>query len=452
MSVFAQFSTSRAKARGRLVAALGLPILAAVLLAGGQADVHAAHNHLGAAASIAPPFVAPSGPNAPRVVADVTIQGFAFSPNSVTINVGDTVRWTNNDGATHTATSDPGAPVAFNTGNLTTGQQGSITFNTPGTYNYHCAIHSSMMATLIVQGGGATATATGTTAPTATRTATVVPTVTTTATLAPPTATTTATTAPPTTTRTATVTVPAGTVTATVTGTPPTATITATATTTPNNTATATVSTTATPCAIHFTDVTDPSAYYYTAVYYLACRGVVSGYNDGTFLPFNNTTRGQMAKIVVLAYQIPVNPPDGGTFADVPSNSVFYGTIEAAAAHNIISGYTCGGSNPQTGASEPCDSGHRPYYRPNNNVTRGQLTKIVVIGAGWMLLNPATPSFTDVDRQNVFYPFIQTAVCHGIISGYNDSTFRPNNFAFRGQIAKIVYLAVTYQSGCNPNP
>ena len=45
----------------------------------------------------------------------------------------------------------------------------------------------------------------------------------------------------------------------------------------------------------------DPTAYYYTPVYYLACRGVVGGYADGTFRPFNNTTRGQMAKIVVLA-------------------------------------------------------------------------------------------------------------------------------------------------------
>jgi len=53
-----------------------------------------------------------------------------------------------------------------------------------------------------------------------------------------------------------------------------------------------------------------------------------------------------------------------------------------------------------------------------------------------------------VARTNVFYPFIETAVCHGTISGYSDGTFRPNNFAFRSQIAKIVYLAVTVRTGC----
>ncbi len=209
-------------------------------------------------------------------------------------------------------------------------------------------------------------------------------------------------------------------------------------------TATSTAPPSATPCAIRFSDVTDPSAYYYTGVYYLACHGVISGYADGTFKPFNNTTRAQMTKIVTLGFNIAlVPPPATGTFADVDASSVFYQLIETAAARGIVSGYTCGGIDPQTGHSEPCDNGHRPYFRPSDFVTRGQLAKIVVLGAGFALRNPPTPTFTDVARTNVFYPFIETAVCHGIISGYSDQTFRPNNYAFRGQIAKIVYLAVT---------
>ena len=223
-----------------------------------------------------------------------------------------------------------------------------------------------------------------------------------------------------------------------------------TATSGPN--ATGTAVNTATPCLIRFTDVTDPTAYYYQGVYYLACHGVISGYSDGMFKPFNQTTRGQMTKIVTLAFNLPLaTPPTGGTFADVDSSNSFYGVIETAAAQGIVSGYTCGGSNPQTGASEPCDSAHRPYFRPSNSVTRGQLTKIVVRGAGWSLITPPNPTFRDVAHDNVFYGFIETAVCHGIISGYNDQTFRPSSYAFRGQIAKIVYLAVTNPAGtCAP--
>ncbi len=237
----------------------------------------------------------------------------------------------------------------------------------------------------------------------------------------------------------------------------PTTTATASATVTPTGTLTATATpatVTATPCGIRFSDVTDSTSYYYQGVYYLACRGVISGYSDGTYKPFNNTTRGQMTKIVTLAFNIPlVFPPALGnrTFTDVTPADVFYQVIETAAAHGIVSGYGCGGSNPQTGVAEPCDSAQRPYFRPSNFVTRGQLTKIVVIGAGWALRNPAMPTFSDVSTGNVFYPFIETAVCHGVISGYNDGTFRPNAYAFRSQIAKIVYLAVTNPAGsCAP--
>ncbi len=273
----------------------------------------------------------------------------------------------------------------------------------------------------------------------------VIPTATTTSTAA--TATATQTTGPTTATPTATATALPATPTATpVPATPTTTAVPATAT------ATAVPSTaTATACAIRFSDVTDPAAYYYAGVYYLACRGVISGYDDGTFKPFNNTTRAQMTKIVTLAFNLAlVTPPASGTFADVAPGSVFYPLIETAAARGIVSGYTCGGVDPQTGQSEPCDSARRPYFRPSDFVTRGQLTKIVVLGAGWALRTPPTPTFRDVPTGSVFYPFIETAVCHGVISGYSDGTFRPNNFAFRGQIAKIVYLAVTNPAGTCP--
>ncbi len=227
-------------------------------------------------------------------------------------------------------------------------------------------------------------------------------------------------------------------VSATVTGTP------GTLTPIPSATPTGSSTITATPCPIRFSDVTDTTAYYYTSVYYLACHGIISGYSDGTFRPFNNTTRAQMTKIVTLAFNLAlVPPPAAGTFADVDSSNVFYQLIETAAAHNIVSGYTCGGVNLQTGQTEPCNSSRRPYFRPSNNVTRGQLTKIVVIGAGWTLHTPPNPTFSDVAPSNVFYPFIETAVCHSIIAGYNDGTFRPTAAASRSQIAKISYLAVT---------
>jgi len=80
----------------------------------------------------------------------VSIQSFAFSPKTLTIKAGDTVTWTNMDSASHTVTSDPGSSE-LGSGNLPNGQSYSHTFTQPGTYTYHCAIHPSMTATVIVQ-------------------------------------------------------------------------------------------------------------------------------------------------------------------------------------------------------------------------------------------------------------------------------------------------------------
>jgi hypothetical protein len=208
---------------------------------------------------------------------------------------------------------------------------------------------------------------------------------------------------------------------------------------------------------ISFTDVTDPTAYFYRPVQYLACHGVIGGYSDGTFRPYNQTTRGQMSKMVVLAYALPLQTPvaGGSTFADIAPGSTFFLYSETAAAAGIVGGYPCGGTNPQTGAPEACDSARRPYYRPGNTVTRGQLAKIVVLAAigarGWTLITPGTATFRDVAVGSTFFPYVETAVCHGVLGGYADGTFRPAANATRGQIAKIVYNALTGTvAGCLP--
>ncbi|MGI8588477.1 MAG: S-layer homology domain-containing protein [Chloroflexia bacterium] len=198
-----------------------------------------------------------------------------------------------------------------------------------------------------------------------------------------------------------------------------------------------------TPCLMSFSDV-HPADYFYVPVLYLACNNVVSGYSDGTFRPYNYTTRSQMVKITVLGFKIAITTPAGGaySFTDVPRSNNFFALIEAAHSQNIVSGYTCGGPN------EPCDSLNRPYFRPYADVTRGQLSKIAVIAAGWAQIAPPIPTFSDVPVGSPFYSVIETALCHGVISGYNDGTFRPANDATRGQIAKIVFLAVTAGRAC----
>ena len=83
-----------------------------------------------------------------RPVAAVGIADFAFDPQEVRIKVGGTVTWTNNGPSVHTATADDGS---FDSGSLSRGESFSQTFDTAGTYAYHCTPHPFMKATIIVE-------------------------------------------------------------------------------------------------------------------------------------------------------------------------------------------------------------------------------------------------------------------------------------------------------------
>jgi LPXTG-motif cell wall-anchored protein len=76
-----------------------------------------------------------------------TISDYKFSPASLTIHVGDTITWTNDGPAAHTATANDGS---FDTGTLKKGQSASHTFTKAGTFAYICKIHPFMHGTVVV--------------------------------------------------------------------------------------------------------------------------------------------------------------------------------------------------------------------------------------------------------------------------------------------------------------
>lgn len=78
---------------------------------------------------------------------EVTIEDNAFSPETVTISTGDTVRWTNLDSTTHTVT---GTGTNFGSENLNQGDSYEFLFTDAGTYEYYCSIHPSMQGTVVV--------------------------------------------------------------------------------------------------------------------------------------------------------------------------------------------------------------------------------------------------------------------------------------------------------------
>ncbi len=149
------------------------------------------------------------------------------------------------------------------------------------------------------------------------------------------------------------------------------------------------------PSARLFQDV-PPGSAFYDYSFRLASRGIIGGYACGGpgepcvlpgnlpyFRPSSNATRGQISKIVSNAAGYN-DPPVGQTFQDVLPGSTFYTFTQRLTARSIMQGYACGG------AGEPCvPPNSRPYFRPNNNATRGQVSKIL---ANTFFPNCQTPS------------------------------------------------------------
>ncbi|HKP51658.1 MAG TPA: S-layer homology domain-containing protein [Chloroflexia bacterium] len=149
-----------------------------------------------------------------------------------------------------------------------------------------------------------------------------------------------------------------------------------------------------TPSGQTFEDVPESDPFY-MYVGRAAARGVLNGYPCGGesepcgpesrpyFRPYASTTRGQLAKVVAnAAGMMEAEVPTEDMFADVPAGSTFYDYVQMLTSHGAMGGYPCGGEG------EPCDTQDRPYFRPYNNVTRGQASKIV---AGAFYPNCQTP-------------------------------------------------------------
>jgi hypothetical protein len=230
------------------------------------------------------------------------------------------------------------------------------------------------------------------------------------------------------------------------------ATATATGTSMPGMTATSQASTaTPTTCVVSFTDV--PSSHtFYQYVTCLACRGILGGYNDGTFRPNSDITRGQIAKVVSNAAGFNESPA-AQIYDDVPASNAFYAWVNRLSMRGVMSGYPCG-----TVPTEPCGNSNRPYFRPNASATRGQLSKIVASAKG-INTTPTGETYQDVDTTHTFYVWIEQLSNLGVMGGYpcgiapaepcgasNKPYFRSNNNVTRGQASKIV--AGTFFPNC----
>ncbi|MBD3362668.1 hypothetical protein GF362_03030 [Candidatus Dojkabacteria bacterium] len=167
----------------------------------------------------------------------------------------------------------------------------------------------------------------------------------------------------------------------------------------------------------------------------------MNGYSDQTFRPDNFVTRGELAKIISIAFQVDLNLSDmekTDYFQDVNTDHTFFQYIHALKKADIISGFS--------------DN----TYRPDQIVSRAALTKFIHNSAklkNESLFNAkAEMEFIDLNAETPFYEYIQAlysatkeeALYEQIITLTSHKNFRPTDSATRGETAKMITNTIQY--------
>ena len=83
--------------------------------------------------------------------------------------------------------------------------------------------------------------------------------------------------------------------------------------------------------------------------------------------------------------------------------------------------------------------GDNGYFRPNDFLKREELVKITVLAKEWTLENNAVKNFEDISENDWFYPYVQTAVSNGAVSGISDTLFGTGQNVSRQEAAAMLY-------------
>ncbi len=110
-------------------------------------------------------------------------------------------------------------------------------------------------------------------------------------------------------------------------------------------------------------------------------------------------------------------------FTDIDQYSVHYNDILKLYSQGVINGFA------------------DKTFRPDVNVTRGQAAKMIATALKLDTRNVQNPYYKDVPKGSEFYKFVAALQNAGIMSGYSNGTFMPNEVMTRGELAKILVLA-----------
>lgn len=177
-----------------------------------------------------------------------------------------------------------------------------------------------------------------------------------------------------------------------------------------------------------FTDVSR-SDWYYQFVDYVTSKSYFNGTSETTFAPAENMTRA-MFVTVLFRFDGAKGDRSQSAFTDVAPGEWYTDAINWAAANRIVDGVGNG------------------KFAPNDPITRAQMCTMIerylaLYKKAWKVTLPETGSVSVMVDENAIPAYALAAVkqCqrHGLVNGFEDGTFRPNELSTRAQVAAVIY-------------
>ncbi|MFS0689440.1 S-layer homology domain-containing protein [Sporosarcina sp. 179-K 8C2 HS] len=165
---------------------------------------------------------------------------------------------------------------------------------------------------------------------------------------------------------------------------------------------------------------------HHASIMDLAERGILQGYEDGTFRPDEKLTRAHASKILAMSLGLDTTNVKDPGFKDINENQWYYGYVAALANAGYLSGFEDG------------------TFRPNAPMTRAQTAKILDLSYKLPKAQADNP-FTDVRNSAWYVDHVRTLVENKVTKGKTATTFEPNANVTRAHMASFVVRSENFE-------
>lgn len=183
---------------------------------------------------------------------------------------------------------------------------------------------------------------------------------------------------------------------------------------------------------LNFSDVSSDD-WFATDVEKLVSLGVIDG-SQAAYRPADSANRAEMSKLIIEAFDIPLESPQFQTFTDVSTSEWYFKYVETMAMNGIAVGYVDANGNLTD------------EFGPQDPITREQAAKMIILGASLPLNQECSAIFTDVTHTMWSYEYVSSLYANSIVEGYSDGTFLPRKNINRAEIARIISKSLNPQA------